>query len=67
MAGGDLADAGHAVATDEVLKRLNRRDHLDSTRETSPAVQAADAELLDTTGLSVDQVVDMIVTRVEAV
>jgi cytidylate kinase len=63
----DLERAGHDVATGEVLERLNRRDHFDSTREASPTAQADDAELLDTTGLTVDEVVDRIVARVEAV
>ena len=63
----DLANQGHDVQADEVQARLERRDHLDSTREASPLGQAADAELLDTTGLTIDEVVDAIVARVEAV
>lgn len=62
----DLAGAGHAVDTTEVRARLERRDHLDSTREASPLDRAVDAELLDTTALSVDEVVDAIVARFEA-
>ena len=50
----DLANQGHDVQADEVQARLERRDHLDSTREASPLGQAADAELLDTTGLTID-------------
>ena len=62
----DLAGAGHAVDTTEVRARLERRDHLDSTREASPLDRAPDAELLDTTALTVDEVVDAIVARFEA-
>lgn len=62
----DLSGAGHAVDQTEVRDRLERRDHLDSTREASPLGQADDAELLDTTGLTVDEVVDAIVARYEA-
>lgn len=62
----DLAAQGHAVDQAEVQARLERRDHYDSTRAASPLHAAADAELLDTTGLSVEQVVDAIVARVEA-
>ncbi|MDO8879888.1 MAG: (d)CMP kinase [Coriobacteriia bacterium] len=62
----DLSGAGHAVDQAEVRDRLERRDHLDSTREASPLGQADDAELLDTTGLTVDEVVDAIVARYEA-
>ncbi|MBN1192962.1 MAG: (d)CMP kinase [Coriobacteriia bacterium] len=62
----DLAAQGHAVEQAEVQARLERRDHIDSTREASPLEAADDAELLDTTGLSIDEVVDAIVSRVEA-
>lgn len=62
----DLAAQGHAVEQSEVQARLARRDHIDSTREASPLEVAEDAWCLDTTGLSVDQVVDRIEERVEA-
>jgi CMP/dCMP kinase len=38
-----------------------RRDHADSSREASPLRQAHDALMLDTTGLSIEQVVEEIV------
>lgn len=57
----DLASAGHEVELDEVLARLEQRDFADSTRETSPLERAPDAWLLDTTGLGVDEVVELIV------
>lgn len=62
----DLAAQGHSVAQVEVQARLERRDHIDSTREASPLEVASDAEVLDTTGLSVEQVVDALIERVEA-
>jgi len=62
----DLANQGHAVEQSEVQVTLERRDTYDSTREVSPLEAAPDAELLDTTGLSIEQVVDGIVERVEA-
>ncbi|MRS11470.1 MAG: (d)CMP kinase [Actinobacteria bacterium] len=62
----DLANQGHEVGQDEVQQRLEKRDTHDSTREASPLEAAADAEILDTTGLSVEQVVDEIVRRAEA-
>lgn len=45
----------------EVLKvEIAERDHKDSTRKTSPLVQAEDAIYLDTTGMSIDEVVNFI-------
>jgi cytidylate kinase len=45
-----------AVAAD-----LQRRDRLDSTRAVSPLARAADAVDVDTTDLSIDEVVDRLV------
>ena len=42
---------------DQVLKDLIRRDHLDSTREHSPLVQPKDAHVVDTSDLTIDEVV----------
>lgn len=47
---------------DTLKKEIERRDELDSTREVSPLVQAADAVRIDTTGMSISQVVERIET-----
>ncbi|WEV60256.1 (d)CMP kinase [Streptococcaceae bacterium ESL0729] len=45
----------------ESLKiEISERDYKDSTRKTSPLVQAEDAIYLDTTGMSIDDVVNFI-------
>lgn len=45
----------------EMIKEaIAKRDYLDSHREVSPLVQAADAELVDTTGMTIEQVVTKI-------
>ena len=62
----DMVDLGHDLTEGEVLKRLERRDHLDSTRETSPLECASDAILLDTTGRTADEVVEELVARAAA-
>ena len=53
----DLAAMGSDVPVDEVRADIVRRDHLDTTREDSPLRQADDAVLVDTSGLTVDDVV----------
>ena len=62
----DLAGQGVEVDEAEVQARLERRDAYDSSREVSPLAAAGDATLLDTTGLTVEQVVDAIEALVEA-
>jgi CMP/dCMP kinase len=50
----------------EVLRDVRARDERDTTRAASPLLKADDAEELDTTGLTVDEVVDRIVGLVRA-
>jgi 3-phosphoshikimate 1-carboxyvinyltransferase len=47
---------------DESAAGVARRDHLDSTRTASPLVVAPDARQLDTTGRSVDDVVEEVLS-----
>lgn len=57
----ELRQAGHRLSLEQVEAELARRDELDSQREQSPLCQAPDAVLVDTTGKTVEQVVDEIV------
>jgi cytidylate kinase len=52
---------------DEVAADIARRDHVDSTRSASPLAVADDAIRLDTTGQSIDEVVESVVSLAEAV
>ena len=49
---------------DEDADGIARRDRLDSTRAASPLVAADDAVVIDTTGLTVEEIVDRIVALV---
>lgn len=46
-----------SVSYEEILKEIIKRDELDTTRIESPLVMAKDAILIDTSEMSVDQVV----------
>lgn len=48
----------------EVLNEILQRDQLDSNREISPLKQADDAALIDTSDLTVDQVVEQILALI---
>lgn len=52
--------------TDKVAADLARRDYLDSTRSTSPLAIADGATVIDTTGHTIDEVVDAVLARVGA-
>jgi len=55
-----LREQGNAPSADEVAKELDDRDHRDRNRADSPLMQAPDAMLVDTSGLSLDQVEETI-------
>ena len=50
---------------DEVLADIERRDDIDSSRDASPLKPAADAVQMDSTGRSIDQVIDRICALAE--
>ena len=51
----ELVAKGQNVNFDDVLREMNERDKNDSTRDTAPAVAAADAILFDNTGMDLEQ------------
>ena len=53
----EMKEKGYDFALETLKKDIAARDKADSEREISPLVQADDAVLLDTTGLSIDEVV----------
>ncbi len=53
------------VDYETVAADLARRDAIDSRREVSPLTEADDALHLDTTGMSVAEIVDLLAARVE--
>jgi cytidylate kinase len=62
----DEASPDGAVSVDAVRAELDRRDHLDTTRATSPLTSADDAVLIDTTDRPIDDIVDAIVAHYRA-
>ena len=60
-------EKGDTTPYEQVLRELNARDAQDMNRKTDPLRQAEDAVLLDSTGMTADEVVDAIVRRVEDV
>ena len=62
----ELAEKGEIVPLEDIIENLRKRDHLDSTRAESPLRRAADAVLLDTTHLVIDEQVDFVLERVSA-
>lgn len=64
-----LAQSGEnasGATIEEVAKAIAERDKLDSERAIAPLKPAPDAELLDTTGKTIDEVVQHILDKVKA-
>ncbi len=55
----ELAERGVDADLDEVRAQIQERDRLDETRATSPLRRAADAVLIDSTGISAEAVVEL--------
>ena len=62
----ELLQRGEHASYDHVLADLERRDRLDSGRALSPLQPAADARMVDTDGLDVEQVVSEILRIIES-
>ena len=62
----DIMNTGmsESLNIDDVLRDLNNRDHKDSTRKHSPLKKADDAETIDTTNFTLNEVIDKIVNIV---
>ena len=54
----ELRDRGEQRSLAEVRADIDRRDHLDSTRATSPLIVAPGAHVIDTSDRSAEEVVD---------
>ena len=60
----ELIDKGQKISYEEVLTQIRQRDLNDSTRAASPMKKAPDAELLDTTHMTVEEAVKHICDQV---
>ena len=57
--------AGRDADFDTVLADVKRRDELDSSRATSPLRPADDAEVIDTSAMAPDEVLDALIGLIE--
>lgn len=59
----ELAARGYYVDQQQMEEEIAERDRIDSSRETDPLTPAPDAEIIDCSSFSVEQVVNMIIAR----
>ena len=62
---GDLQAMGKQKDLEDIAESIAMRDHKDKNREAGPLKAAADAILVDTTDLNVEQVVEKLLEHIE--
>lgn len=62
----ELKSKGEDVDLDNIIEDIKKRDKIDSTREVSPLIKAEDAIEIDSTSMSINEVVDYIIDAVES-
>jgi len=60
----ELIEKGEEITFEEVLEDIRQRDHNDMTRKLNPLRKADDAVEVDTTGLTIQQVIDRILEEI---
>ena len=60
----ELTEKGYEVSLEEIINDIIRRDEIDSNREFAPLVKAEDAIEIDTTGKSIEQVVQSVIEKI---
>lgn len=63
----ELAEAGIEADVEAIEREIRERDHADSTRADSPLARAADAIPVDTTTMSLDEVVERMLAAAQGI
>lgn len=61
----ELQEKGDTCSLEEICRDIEKRDHRDMTREISPLKQAEDAVLIDSSDMTIEEVVDRIINIVK--
>ncbi len=61
----ELVKKGYETTLEEVIKDVIRRDEIDSNREFAPLVKADDAIEIDTTGKTIEDVVEDVISKIK--
>lgn len=62
----ELAEKGRTATLEQTRQEIETRDRRDRSRTVAPLVPAADAEVIDTSALTVEQVVDRMMQIIAA-
>ncbi|MGL6107054.1 (d)CMP kinase [Romboutsia sp.] len=60
----ELTEKGYEVSIEEIINDIIKRDEIDSNREFAPLVKAEDAIEVDTTGKTIEDVVESVLGKI---
>lgn len=63
----ELKEAGQNITIEDIQRDLRNRDHIDSNREFAPLKKADDAIYVDTTKMTIEEVVDRLLKEVKKI
>ena len=61
----ELVDAGEDEKAHEVMESLKKRDQIDSTRKTDPLTVAPGAQVIDSTSMGIEEVIQTVIDAVQ--
>lgn len=61
----ELKQKGYDAEIQDIRSQIEKRDNIDTTREDSPLVAASDAVIIDTTGKSIEEVLNEVISEIE--
>lgn len=63
----ELKKNGYEQSYEEVAEEISKRDKMDTERKLDPLRKAEDAILVDTTGKTIDEVIDTIIGKIDTI
>ncbi len=60
----ELSKKGYETTLEEIIQDIIKRDKIDSNREFAPLVKAENAMEIDTTGKTIDEVVETVISKI---
>jgi cytidylate kinase len=60
----EIINTGKTADLKDIMKQIETRDYIDSNREDSPLEMAEDAILIDTTGISIEEALEIVLKHI---
>ncbi len=63
----ELMEKGELMSFEDILENIRKRDHIDTNRKESPLIQVPDAQVIDTSKMTLDDQIEMVCIMAEEV